>query len=155
MLPTDESLLLDRQLCFALHAASLAMTKAYKPHLEALGLTYPQYLVMLVLWEADDLTVSEIGQRLQLDSGTLTPLLKRLDAAGLLSRERDPLDERRVRIVLSKAGRQLKRQAQDIPVCMLAATQLSRNEADRLRRRLNLLRQRLGLLDGGLAQGGR
>ncbi|MBZ4346465.1 MarR family transcriptional regulator, partial [Mycobacterium tuberculosis] len=76
-------------LCFALYSASLAMSKVYKPHLDALGLTYPQYLVMLVLWEQDGLTVSEIGERLTLDSGTLTPLLKRLEGAGYLSRLRD------------------------------------------------------------------
>lgn len=139
----DDPLRLDRQLCFALHAASLAMTKAYKPHLEALGLTYPQYLVLLVLWETDDLTVSDIGERLQLDSGTLTPLLKRLEAAGCLHRLRDAEDERRVRVQLTKAGRQLRRKVQDIPVCMLAATGLARSEASRLTAELHDLRQHL------------
>src|SRR3954462_10871670 len=104
----DRLLHLDNQLCFALYSASLAMTKLYKPLLDELGLTYPQYLVMLVLWERDGLTVSEIGERLSLDSGTLTPLLKRLEAAELVSRIRDTDDERRVHIRLTAAGRRLK-----------------------------------------------
>ena len=87
-LPPDAALRLDNQLCFALYSASLAMTKLYKPLLAELALTYPQYLVMLVLWEQDGLSVSELGQRLSLDSGTLTPLLKRLEASGLVSRIR-------------------------------------------------------------------
>ncbi|MGB6101852.1 MAG: MarR family transcriptional regulator, partial [Comamonas sp.] len=107
-LPTDpspEALRLDRQLCFALYSASLAMTRLYKPLLDAIGLTYPQYLAMLVLWERDGLTVSELGERLSLDSGTLTPLLKRMEVAGLLQRERDAQDERCVRVVLTRTGR--------------------------------------------------
>ena len=91
-LPSGEMLKLDHQLCFALYSSSLAMTKMYKPMLEPLGLTYPQYLAMLVLWEDDGLAVSELGQRLQLDSGTLTPLLKRLESSGLLQRRRDSAD---------------------------------------------------------------
>ena len=102
---------LDHQLCFALYAASLAMTKAYRPLLAPLGLTYPQYLVMLVLWEGDGLTVKQAGERLGLDSGTLTPLLKRLEAAGLLQRLRDAADERRVRLQLTAAGRALRARA--------------------------------------------
>ena len=85
-------LALDRQLCFALYSTSLAMTKLYRPLLEPLGLTYPRYLVMLALWEQDELSVSDLGERLQIDSGTLSPLLKRLDAAELLTRRRDPAD---------------------------------------------------------------
>ena len=104
----DQALLLDNQLCFALYSASLAMTKLYKPLLDELGLTYPQYLAMLVLWERDGLTVSELGERLSLDSGTLTPLLKRLEAAGLIARIRAVEDERRVHITLTAAGRKLK-----------------------------------------------
>ena len=87
--PNDDMLQLSQQLCFALYATTHAFNRAYRPLLAPLDLTYPQYLVMLVLWEADDLTVKEIGARLQLDSGTLTPLLKRLEAAGLVQRERD------------------------------------------------------------------
>src|SRR5438132_13989272 len=90
----DQLLRLDNQLCFALYSASLAMTKLYKPLLDELGLTYPQYLAMLVLWERDGVTVSQLGERLSLDSGTLTPLLKRLEAAGLVARIRDVQDER-------------------------------------------------------------
>ena len=111
------ALLLDNQLCFALHSASLAMTKVYKPHLDKLGVTYPQYLVLLVLWERDGLSVSDIGERLYLDSGTLTPLLKRLEAQGLVDRSRDPQDERRVVIRLTAAARALKEQAAAIPAC--------------------------------------
>src|SRR6185436_15253777 len=107
----DQALLLDNQLCFALYSASLAMTKLYKPLLDELGLTYPQYIVMLVLWEGDGLAVSELGQRLSLDSGTLTPLLKRLEGSGLISRLRDVQDERRVHIHLTPAGRKLKARA--------------------------------------------
>ena len=120
-LPTDtpELLRLDNQVCFALYSASLAMTKLYKPLLDGIGLTYPQYLVMLVLWERDGLTVSEIGEQLTLDSGTLTPLLKRLEGANLLERVRDAQDERRVRITLTPQGRALRDAAEKIPACVL------------------------------------
>ncbi len=113
----DAWLALDKQLCFALYSASLAMTKMYKPLLAPLGLTYPQYLVMLSLWEdgGDGLTVSALGDKLALDSGTLTPLLKRLQAQGALTRERDTADERRVIVRLTDAGRQLKLQARAVP----------------------------------------
>ena len=116
------SLLLDDQLCFALYAASRAVTNRYRPLLEKLDLTYPQYLVMLVLWEGDGLMVSELGQRLRLDSGTLTPLLKRLEGAGFVSRMRAVEDERRVHIHLTAAGRRLKARAARVPGCMLAAS---------------------------------
>lgn len=96
---------LDEQLCFSLYAASRAVIRAYQPLLAQLGLTYPQLLVMMVLWEQDDLTVSALGQRLMLDSGTLTPLLKRMEKGDLIQRRRDPEDERRVRISLSASGR--------------------------------------------------
>src|SRR3954462_5510942 len=111
----DRLLHLDNQLCFALYSASLAMTKLYKPLLDELGLTYPQYLVMLVLWERDGLTVSQLGERLALDSGTLTPLLKRLEAAELVQRLRDATDERRVLLQLTAAGRALKTRAMTVP----------------------------------------
>jgi DNA-binding MarR family transcriptional regulator len=139
----DQALLLDNQLCFALYSASLAMTKLYKPLLEELGLTYPQYLVMLVLWEGDGLMVSELGQRLSLDSGTLTPLLKRLETAGLVSRMRDVDDERRVHIHLTAAGRKLKTRAAQVPGCVLAASQCSIPELMQLTDRLRTLRDRL------------
>jgi DNA-binding MarR family transcriptional regulator len=138
-----QALLLDNQLCFAIYSASLAMTKLYKPLLEELGLTYPQYLVMLALWEDDGPTVSSLGERLSLDSGTLTPLLKRLEAAGLVSRLRDVQDERRVHISLTAAGRRLKSRAQKIPGCILAASQCSLPELMQLTRQLRQLREQL------------
>ena len=111
----SEWLLLDHQLCFALYSASLAMTKFYKPLLDPLGLTYPQYLVMLVLWERDAIGVGQLGERLRLDSGTLTPLLKRLEAAALVERRRSDADERRVSIALTPAGHALKARALAVP----------------------------------------
>lgn len=141
--PSPPELLLDNQLCFALYSASLAMTKLYKPLLDTLGLTYPQYLVMLALWERDGLTVSELGERLFLDSGTLTPLLKRLEAAGLLVRLRDVQDERRVRITLTGQGRALRDGAQPIPHCVLARTQCTPADIGALTAQLHALRDRL------------
>ena len=142
-LSPDQVLQLDKQLCFALYSASHAMSKAYKPHLDALGLTYPQYVVMLVLWEHDGLTVSEIGERLYLDSGTLTPLLKRLESSGYISRLRDAADERRVLIQLTASGRKLKARAAPIPGCMLEAAQCSLSELTSLTRQVQQLRERL------------
>ncbi len=134
---------LDQQLCFALYSSSLAMTKLYKPLLEPLGLTYPQYVAMLVLWEGDGITVSQLGDRLQLDSGTLTPLLKRMEAAGLIQRRRAAEDERRVDISLSEAGLALKRRAQEIPPQLACAAACSLEELSSLTRRLHELRQQL------------
>ncbi|MDA7417668.1 MarR family transcriptional regulator [Xenophilus arseniciresistens] len=139
----DELLKLDNQLCFAVYSASLAMTKLYKPQLDKLGLTYPQYLVMLALWEENGLMVSTLGERLSLDSGTLTPLLKRLEAAGLVSRVRDVADERRVHIMLTPAGRRLKPRAARVPACLLAASQCSIDELVALTRQLQALRERV------------
>ncbi|ABE42582.1 MarR family winged helix-turn-helix transcriptional regulator [Polaromonas sp. JS666] len=139
----DAMLLLDNQLCFALYSTSLAMTRLYKPLLDELGLTYPQYLTMLVLWEQDGLTVSELGQRLYLDSGTLTPLLKRLETSGFISRIRAVEDERRVHITLTAAGRKLKAQAAKIPGCILSASQCSIPELMALTQQMQALRQRL------------
>lgn len=99
---------LDEQLCFALYAANMAMQRAYKPMLDQLGLTYPQYLAMLVLWEEDGRTIGAIAQRLGLESSTVTPLVKRLEAGGLVLRERDPQDERQVRVRLTPAGLALR-----------------------------------------------
>ena len=141
--PADASLMLDNQLCFALYSASLAMTKLYKPLLDELGLTYPQWLVMLVLWEQDGPMVSQLGERLNLDSGTLTPLLKRLEAAGLVARIRDVQDERRVHITLTAAGRKLKAKAAKVPHCIRDAAQCSMTELVQLKRQLNDLRERL------------
>lgn len=142
-LDPDQALRLDNQLCFALYSTSLAMTKVYKPLLDELGLTYPQYLVMLVLWERDGLMVSELGERLFLDSGTLTPLLKRLEGAGLVARIRDVADERRVHVTLTQPGRKLKAKAEKIPGCMLAASQCSIPELVQLTRQIRSLRERL------------
>jgi MarR family transcriptional regulator, organic hydroperoxide resistance regulator len=139
----NDALLLNKQLCFALYSTSLAMSKVYKPLLDAIGLTYPQYLVMLALWEQDGVMVSELGQRLFLDSGTLTPLLKRLESAALIARERDTGDERRVNITLTAAGRKLKARALTIPACVLSATQCSLGEVTALTRKIQSLRQRL------------
>jgi MarR family transcriptional regulator, organic hydroperoxide resistance regulator len=136
-------LALDHQLCFALYSTSLAMTKLYKPLLEPLGLTYPQYLVMLVLWEQDGLTVSALGERLFLDSGTLTPLLKRLESAVLIQRTRDAEDERRVRIHLTAGGRAMRERALPIPQSLACATQCDLHEIAELTRRLQLLRSHL------------
>lgn len=139
----DAMLQLDNQLCFALYSTSLAMTKLYKPLLEELGLTYPQYLAMLVLWEQDGLTVSELGERLYLDSGTLTPLLKRMETAGLVSRLRAVQDERRVHITLTAEGRKLKTKAAKIPGCILSATQCSIPELVSLTQQVQSFRKRL------------
>ena len=132
--------LLDNQLCYSLYSASLAMTKLYKPLLDAMGLTYPQYLVMLVLWESDGPTVSTLGERLSLDSGTLTPLLKRLEAAGWLSRQRSSADERRVHVWLSPAGKQLQTRAAHIPACVVAQSGLPLRELVALNQQIKNLR---------------
>lgn len=139
----DTWLRLDHQLCFALYASSLAMTRLYKPLLDPLGLTYPQYLVMLVLWEADGLAVSQIGERLQLDSGTLTPLLKRLEASGLVQRLRDSADERRVLLQLTREGRALKRRALSVPAAVACASGCPLDELQSLTARLKALRDQL------------
>ena len=136
-------LALEHQFCFALYSASHAMTKTYKPLLDALGLTYPQYLVMLVLWQQDGVLVKDIGARLFLDSGTLTPLLKRLEAGGLLARNRDPHDERQVRISLTPAGRALRQQAMAIPEQVLCASGQQLGALGRLRSELATVRDDL------------
>lgn len=130
---------LDAQLCFRLYAASRTVTRCYQPLLAELGLTYPQYLVMLVLWEGDDLTVKALGQRLLLDSGTLTPLLKRLEASGLIRRERRAANEREVRIQLSEAGQALRSQAENVPPALMAAMGMELADAARLRELLDQL----------------
>nr|CAD6421924.1 MarR family transcriptional regulator [Rhizobium sp. Q54] len=134
---------LETQLCFAIYGAAHALTRTYKPLLEPLGLTYPQYLVMLVLWEEDDQPVRAIGERLGLDSGTLSPLLKRLEQAGLLSRVRDSQDERLVRISLTPKGHDLAAKAIDVTRAIAAATQCSLEEMEGLRDQLQALTGRL------------
>ena len=140
---SDVMLELDNQLCFALYSTSLAMTRVYKPLLNELGLTYPQYLAMLVLWERDGLMVSELGERLYLDSGTLTPLLKRLETSGLITRIRAVEDERRVHITLTASGRKLKIRAAKIPGCILSASQCAIPELVLLTQQVQALRERL------------
>jgi DNA-binding MarR family transcriptional regulator len=135
---------LDRQLCFPLYAASRAMTRAYTPLLEPVGLTYPQYLALLALWADDGITVGELGRRLRLDSGTLTPLLKRLEAAGLVSRRRDPDDERRVVLTVTETGWELRRAVAHVPAALADRVGLDAAEARTLH---GLLHRVLDVLD--------
>ena len=137
------ALSLDRQLCFALYSASRAMTAAYRPLLAELNLTYPQYLVLLVLWEEGRTTVGRLGERLQLDSGTLSPLLKRLEANGFVRRERSLDDERSVRVTLTPAGRRLERRAECVPELLLPSTGLTEREAADLRDAVRQLNEAL------------
>ncbi|SEJ38840.1 MarR family winged helix-turn-helix transcriptional regulator [Achromobacter sp. NFACC18-2] len=136
-------LLLDSQLCFALYSTSLAMNKVYRKLLRGLDLTYPQYLVMLVLWEGDEITVTDIGDRLFLDSATLTPLLKRLEAAGLVTRQRAVDDERQVIVGLTRQGRDLRERAEAVPHSVAAAAQCSLDEAQGMMKTLHALREKL------------
>jgi MarR family transcriptional regulator, organic hydroperoxide resistance regulator len=135
----DSTSTLDRQLCFALYNASRAFTNLYRPLLEDLGLTYPQYLVMLVLWERESLTVKELGSALRLDSGTLSPLLKRLQARGLLTRHRGEQDERSVAVAITEDGRALRQQARGIPGRVVSATGMEITGAIELRTTLHEL----------------
>ena len=140
----DLPLLLGNQLCFAVYSTAHAFNRFYKPLLDRLSLTYPQYLVMLVLWEQDGMSVKEIGERLFLDSGTLTPLLKRMERAGLVRRTRSSEDERQVIVALTPLGEGLKEKARSLPLSILAASQCSvaelvalKNEVEALRDKLN------------------
>ncbi len=142
--PAANPLALDNQLCFALYSAQLALNKVYRKLLGKLGLTYPQYLVMLVLWEGDGLTVSRIGERLFLDSATLTPLLKRLEAIDLVTRTRAREDERQVIIQLTAQGRALKQKARAIPEALLCASGCNPREVAGLKKQLEALRDNLG-----------
>ncbi|MEF3305945.1 MarR family winged helix-turn-helix transcriptional regulator [Paenibacillus sp. GYB003] len=139
----DDALKLDNQTCFALYACSREMTKLYRPFLNELGITYTQYVALLALWERDDVTVKQLGERLYLDSGTLTPLLKKLEGAGLVVRARDPLDERNVRIRLTERGEKLKESAYDVPNKALCRAGVPAEEALRLREALADLLRRL------------
>ncbi|WP_281255355.1 MarR family winged helix-turn-helix transcriptional regulator [Propionicimonas paludicola] len=139
----SDRLLLDRQLCFPLYAASRAVTARYGPLLSELGLTYPQYLVMLVLWEQSPVSVGELGERLRLDSGTLSPLLKRLQAAGLVDRRRDVEDERRVLVALTPAGVSLRERARHVPAAIAAALGLDEDSYVQLQAQLSELLCRL------------
>jgi len=137
------SLLLSEQLCFALYSTTLGMNKVYRKLLRELGVTYPQYLVLLVLWEKDALTVSEIGERLFLDSATLTPLLKRMETQGLLERIRAKADERQVIVSLTQQGRELQGRAKAVPNGVFCATECSPDELTSIRDHLITLRDRL------------
>ncbi|MBD8144660.1 MarR family winged helix-turn-helix transcriptional regulator [Pantoea agglomerans] len=136
-------LLVDHQLCFALYSANLAMNKVYRQLLSQLDITYPQYLVMLVLWQKDDVTVSEIGEQLFLDSATLTPLLKRLESAGLINRQRTRQDERQVAVTLTEAGQALRTRAEAIPEAVKCATACDDDALLALKLQLDGLRDNL------------
>jgi DNA-binding MarR family transcriptional regulator len=142
-LPSATTPRLDEQLCFALYSTSLAMMRVYRGVLPQLGLTYPQYLVMMVLWEQDQLTVSDIGVHLFLDSATLTPLLKRMEAQGLVQRNRARSDERQVIISLTDDGKALKQKAANVMAAVFRATKCSADEAEALRGQLVELRNSL------------
>ncbi|WP_263258642.1 MULTISPECIES: MarR family winged helix-turn-helix transcriptional regulator [Pseudomonas] len=138
-----DPLLLDQQLCFALYSTSLAMTKVYKPLLEEVGLTYPQYLMMLVLWENDRLPLKELARRLHQDSGALTPVLKRLEAEGYVTRQRNAEDERNLSIELTESGRNLRERARKINSTISGYCALGDAEMTRLRENLMTLRAKL------------
>ncbi|WP_137939588.1 MarR family transcriptional regulator [Chitinivorax sp. B] len=137
------SLLLDQQLCFALYSTSLAMNKVYRKLLRQLDLTYPQYLVMMVLWEQDALTVRDIGEHLFLDSATLTPLLKRMEASGLVNRVRDANDERQVIVTLTTAGQALKQRAKAVPNEVMCAAECEPETLLQIKHELEQLRDKL------------
>ncbi len=141
--PPKASLLLKEQLCFALYSTMLGVNKLYRKLLKKLGLTYPQYLVLLVLWERDDLTVSQIGEPLFLDSATLTPLLKRMEIMGLIERNRAKEDERQVLVSLTTRGRELERTARSIPDSVQCASECTTDELTAMREQLVTLRTRL------------
>ncbi len=144
----NEDQLLDNQLCFALYAASKAMTQAYRGYLDPLGITYPQYLVFMVLWEQDGIPLKRLGERLYLDSGTLTPLVKRLEKEGFLTRDRAKEDEREIRVRLTAKGRKLQQKAADIPDTMRCVADVSVEEVVRLRGEVKLLLQKLQSIRG-------
>lgn len=149
--PEAEWLRLDRQICFSLHAASRAFNSVYRVILKDLGLTYPQYLVMLVLWEEGDLPVKKLGEHLRLDSGTLSPLLKRLETAGLVHRERSTRDERSVDVRLTEAGSALRERALEVPRRIVSATGFDVDEIRDLKARLDQL---TGTLDAAALEEG-
>ena len=144
----DQLLRLDNQICFAVYSAAHAFNRVYKPLLDRLGLTYPQYLVMLVLWERDGVPVKEIGERLFLDSGTLTPLLKRLEQAGQIKRTRSTEDERQVLIGLTAQGHALKDKARSVPQSILAASDCTVPELVAMKDEIVALRDRLNAVIG-------
>ena len=134
---------LDEQLCFTLYSASMAVNRMYKPMLDEMGITYPQYLAMAVLWEQNDQTVGSLGEKLFLESSTLTPRLKRLEALKYISRIRDQDDERQVRVRLTKAGLALREKAEAIPACIVEATGLTPEGVAKLKEEITTLRASL------------
>lgn len=142
---SEASLSLDSFLCFAIYSANHAMNRVYKPLLKELGLTYPQYIMMVVLWEKDKQTVKSLGKQLFLESNTLTPLLKRLEKIGYVTRKRDVLDERQVLICLTEQGRELKKKALNIPNCILNASGLTLESLKELQGQITLLRENLAI----------
>lgn len=134
-----EQLKLENQLCFPLYAASWLVIQAYRPHLEKLGITYPQYLVMMVLWETDSITVNEITHRLILNTNTVTPILKRMEAQGIITRQRSEEDERKVIVTLTPKGKQLQIEAATIPEKMAASLVASNMKVEELQRLKDLL----------------
>jgi DNA-binding MarR family transcriptional regulator len=141
--PAVDPLLLGNQICFAVYSTAHAFNRFYKPLLDRLGLTYPQYLVMMVLWERDGVPVKDIGEKLFLDSGTLTPLLKRMEAADLIKRTRNTEDERQVLIALTPHGHALREQARAVPQAMLASSACSVGELFEMKNELIALRDKL------------
>lgn len=141
--PPQAGLLLNNQLCFALYSVSLAMSKVYRPLLAPLGLTYPQYVVMLTLWECEGLSIGELGAKVALDSGTLTPLLKRLQALGYIERTRSAADERQVLITLTRRGAELQTRAEAVHEQVACATECSARERQALTATLQELRASL------------
>jgi DNA-binding MarR family transcriptional regulator len=139
----SETFDVDEMLCFTFYSTTHAFNRVYKPLLQALGLTYPQYLVMRALWVRDDQTVGALGDKLLLESSTLTPLLKRLEGQGFVSRKRDPTDERQVRVRLTALGDDLRQQARDVPACVLEATGLTLEGLGRLRDEAATMRKHL------------
>ena len=137
------SLPVPQMICFALYSTTHAMQRAYQPLLDDLGLTYPQYLVLSALWTGDDQTVGQIARTLQLESNTLTPLLKRLQAMGLVTRTRDPVDERQVRVTLTDSARDLQMRAADIPACILEKSGLTLTALTALQTQITNLRDHL------------
>ena len=140
---SEMSLDIDSFLCFAIYAVNHAMSRVYKPLLEEIGLTYPQYIVMVLLWEEDRQVVKDLGKKLSLASNTLTPLLKRLETMGHVTRQRDTVDERQVLICLTQQGKSLKEKALKIPNCILAASGLTPEMLEQLQEQIILLRRNL------------
>ena len=138
---------LDQQLCFALYSASMAIGRAYKPMLDALGLTYPQYLVLHALWEQDGRTIGEIADRLGLESSTITPLVKRLESAGLLARARNPDDERQVLVSLTPRGRDIRDRCGCLGEELLARSGMTVEQLGKLNRKVQALRDAVAACD--------